>query len=555
MSNDSCSYDVAQTMNDQNLYEKAFQQNPDLAKSALDPGSCKKYNKTTSSSASAAITVVTFDGGGRGTAKKKTNSNVTASSGCSAIAAQYALNASVTNALNCSVSDTNIKTLSKTSQIESLKLVLEDFTATEGVTINVNQNISNKGKVVDFTSSALQTNMASQVTQAVKGVQKAAQSTKDKNVNFSTPAAQKSLQDQVNAAVSSQSQTQTQNIIKSTISSIAQTTTTSITLKGFKTTSVNVSDIQNEANAFVVEAITKNIMGSMMTVTAKSDESSSQSDSQKTSVTGKSSKDGSSDGGSIFLFCALLLGLAGFSIIKVPKKIRATCFYISLLSFFLILLIDHKDNKVLLWISVFLFAIGLIVNVKRWDIGNNMVIGGGISSQILPFPKPITEQQQQQQQPQVQQTGIYKPSTVSDDVNNPLRRRQNAKVHLAKKSPLKTNPYRARTTVTPHFTPSIRKQQRPQPQVQQTGIYKPSTVSDDVNNPLRRRQNAKVHLAKKSPLKTNPYRARTTVTPHFTPSIRKQQRPQPQPQPQQPQPRPQHNNDKQLLFRKSNEFC
>jgi hypothetical protein len=71
MSNDSCSYDVAQTMNDQNLYEKAFQQNPDLAKSALDPGSCKKYNKTTSSSASAAITVVTFDGGGRGTAKKK----------------------------------------------------------------------------------------------------------------------------------------------------------------------------------------------------------------------------------------------------------------------------------------------------------------------------------------------------------------------------------------------------------------------------------------------------------------------------------------------------
>ena len=157
---------------------------------------------------------------------------------------------------------------------------------------------------------------------------------------------------------------------------------------GFKTTSVNVSDIQNEANAYVLDSITKNIMGSTLTVTAKTDESSKQTDSQKTSVTGKTDGKSNSDTASLVLFFIMLISLIMFSVIQLPNKIRSISFYLSFLFFCIILLVDHKNHKVILWLSIVLYAIGLIVNVKKWKIGDNILIGGGFSRSILPYPKP-----------------------------------------------------------------------------------------------------------------------------------------------------------------------
>ena len=98
----------------------------------------------------------------------------------------------------------------------------------------------------------------------------------------------------------------------------------------------------------------------------------------------------------------MFLGLVGFSLIEAPKKIRAGCFYLACLMFLIILIADHSKNSVVLWLSIVAFAIGCIVNVKEWKVSNSMMIGGGFSDGILPYPKKqdyYDSQRDQQRQP------------------------------------------------------------------------------------------------------------------------------------------------------------
>ena len=151
--NDSCSYDVNKTLNDQSLYEKAFNTNPDLAKNSIDPGSCKKSNKTlsteTNSSSSTTVIAVTDFGGGGGKSKSNSSStsqyNATSSQGCASVAAQYATNLSVQNGLSCAVNNTKTDIKSGVSQVEELTIDLENFT-TGAITIKSGQGMKATGK-------------------------------------------------------------------------------------------------------------------------------------------------------------------------------------------------------------------------------------------------------------------------------------------------------------------------------------------------------------------------------------------------------------------------
>jgi hypothetical protein len=483
MSSDSCSADYGSLMNDQNLYEKAFNTNPDLAKKSIDPGSCKKSNvtasTTTNTKSSTQVTVITGMGGGRGTSKSSTNStsqyNATSSQGCAAVAAQYALNLAVNNGLNCAVSNT--KTDAKTSgrQVQTMTITIEDAVIGGNLKITGNQKSSMSGQIIDFSSQTLQQNMASQVQTQLKNLQSSSQKTSAKKLNFAPTGSQKLFSDAISGAVGSSTSNTTSNVIKNTITDLFQSQGTTIVLKGLNVKgNATIDEMQTEAESFVIKQIAQNVVGSMMTVKAENTSTNTQKSTQSTKVSGRKELKappvgGDSKGSSHFVFLLLMLiCLVGFSIIKVDPKIRAGCFYVAFLFFVILLILDHSKHKFVLWLSIILFVIGCIVNTKEWTINNDDTkIGGGFSDGILPFPKSGTtvvtlqknkgqtqkQQQQQsqrnqitkrqsqtrQQQPQVRQQNIYtnKPVTsVHKQMGvNPLRKNQQSQTSKQRQQP------------------------------------------------------------------------------------------------------------------------
>jgi len=440
MSSDSCSADYGSLMNDQNLYEKAFNTNPDLAKKSIDPGSCKKSNTTasttTNTKSSTTVVVVTDFGGGGGKSKSSTNStsqyNATSSQGCAAVAAQYAVNAAVNNGLNCAVSNTKTKAKTIGKQVQTMTITIENADIGGNLNIKGSQKSSMTGQIIDFSSQTLQQNMASQVQTQLKNLQSSSQKTQAKNLNFAPTGSQKLFSDAISGAVGSSSSTTTANVIKNTITDLFQSQGSTITLKGLKVKgNATIDEMQNEAEAFVIKQIAQNVTGSMLSVKTVNTSTNTQKSTQSTKVSGRKELKappvgGDSKGSSHFVFLLLMLiCLVGFSIIKVDPKIRAGCFYLAFLFFIILLILDHSKHKFVLWLSIIFFVIGCIVNTKEWNIDNDeFKIGGGFSDGILPFPKSGTtvitlqknkgmQQQQQQSQRKVRQQNIYTNKSVS----------------------------------------------------------------------------------------------------------------------------------------------
>lgn len=476
MSSDSCSADYGSLMNDQNLYENAFNSNPELAKKSIDPGSCKKSNTTASSTtntkSSTTVVVVTDFGGGGGKSKSSTNStsqyNATSSQGCAAVAAQYAVNAAVNNGLNCAVSNT--KTTAKTDgkQVQTMTITIENADIGGNLNITGGQSSTMTGQIIDFSSQTLQQNMASQVQSQLKNLQSSSQKTQAKNLNFAPTGSQKLFSDAISGAVGSSTSTTTSNVIKNTITDLFQSQGTTITLKGLKVKgNATIDEMQTEAEAFVIKQIAQNITGSMMTVKTVTTSTNTQKSTQSTKVSGRKELKAPPVGGdskgssSHFVFLLLMLiCLVGFSIIEAPPKVRAGCFYVAFLFFVILLILDHSKHKFVLWLSIILFVIGCIVNTKEWTINKDGdKIGGGFSDGILPFPKSGTtvvtlqKNKGRQQQSQQNQASKRQSQTRQQQV-----RQQNKSMSSVHKHMM--NPLRKKQTQT-----------RQQPHVRQSQVY------------------------------------------------------------------------------------
>ena len=405
MSQNPCSQDYGNLMADQNLYEKALNQNPSLASQSIDPGSCQKTNTTSSTTlstntkSSTTVVVVTDFGGGGGKSKSTSNTketnqyNATSSKGCAAIAAQYCLQAAVNNGLNCAFNSTTSDTKSSANEDLSISIEISDSTIEGNLNIKDNQSGTIAGQVKNFNSSTLQSAMASNVQTQLKNLQSSTQKTSATNVNFAPTGSQKSFNDTISGAVNSTSNQTISKIIAKTISGLklsegATVNLTGLTIKG----NANISEVQTAAESFIIQQITDNITSNMMTVKAVDTSTTTQKSTQSTKVSGRAPLSAiesslSKTSSHIILFGLMFLGLVGFSLIEAPKKIRAGCFYLACLMFLIILIADHSKNSVVLWLSIVAFAIGCIVNVKEWKVSNSMMIGGGFSDGILPYPK------------------------------------------------------------------------------------------------------------------------------------------------------------------------
>ena len=475
MSSDSCSADYGSLMNDQNLYENAFNSNPELAKKSIDPGSCKKSNTTasttTNTKSSTTVVVVTDFGGGGGKSKSSTNStsqyNATSSQGCAAVAAQYAVNAAVNNGLNCAVSKTKSTAKTDGKQVQTMTITIENADIGGNLSITGNQNSSMTGQIIDFSDQTLQQNMASQVHSQLKNLQSSSQTTQAKNLNFAPTGSQKLFSDAVSGAVGSSSSTTTAIVIKNTITNLFQSQGEKIVLEGIKVKgNATIDEMQTEAEAFVIKQIAQNVTGSMMTVKTVNTSTNTQKSTQSTKVSGRKELKappvgGDSKGSSHFVFLLLMLiCLVGFSIIKVDPKIRAGCFYVAFLFFVILLILDHSKHKFVLWLSIILFVIGCIVNTKEWSVGkDDTKIGGGFSDGILPFPKSGTtvvtlqKNKGRQQQSQQNQASKRQSQTRQQQV-----RQQNKSMSSVHKHMM--NPLRKKQTQT-----------RQQPHVRQSQVY------------------------------------------------------------------------------------
>ena len=482
MSSDSCSKDYGSLMNDQNLYEKAFNSNPDLAKKSIDPGSCKKSNTTasttTNTKSSTTVVVVTDFGGGGGKGKSSTNStsqyNATSSQGCAAVAAQYCVNAAVNNGLHCAVSKTKSKAKTEGKQVQTMTITINGANIGGNLSITGGQSSSMTGQIIDFSDQTLQDSMASKVQTQLNNLQSSSQKTQAKNLNFAPTGSQKLFSDAISGAVTSSSSTTTADVIKNTLTNLFQSqgdkiVLTGITVKGNAT----INEMQTEAEAFVIKQLTDNIVGSMMTVKTVNTSTNTQKSTQSTKVSGRkelkaSPVGGDSKGSSHFVFLLLMLiCLVGFSMIEAPAKVRAGCFYLACVLFLVLLLLDHSKHKLVLWLSIIFFVIGCIVNTKEWNLDNDeFKIGGGFSDGILPFPKSGTtiikkQKIQTQQGPQVSHNDIYGQASSSVQGKNAMRKQQGPKQKI---------------------------QTQKGPQISYNDIYRKSGSSVQGNNAMRKRQ-------------------------------------------------------------------
>lgn len=415
----TCGTSYEDMLSQEGLFNDSIKKNPEVAKSGLDPGSCKTSNTEDTAKASAGGPSIGSLKSGEvkasNTYKKQTTS------GCSAIALQYALNENLTNSLNCTCQNLQNESSSSASSTQTLTLKIQGSTFKGEVNMNFNQGATTDAKIINFTSASVQNQLKSSMKASLNSLNKAAQSKKVTGTNFTTPSAQKSLQSSVAAVVSSAAQTLDSDVMSKAIQSVCNVQDETLTIIGSTFDSnVNITSLQTSSIKFVVSNIAKAVVGSIMensnlstqiqkTVQTQKDESKKEDEAKKGS---------SAD----WIFLALLLvSLIFFSIDKEGKhynlpQYRFIAFWFSITCFLILLLISLKKKG--FWITGLVFVIlAIILNIFT-IAGKSVSWGNGMKyvfqyktyenncsdvdcTLILPKPKKSNQQSKQLSNPKM----------------------------------------------------------------------------------------------------------------------------------------------------------
>ena len=262
-SSTSCSYDYNKMINSENIYNKAIEMNPDLAKKGLDPGSCKtnSTSDTKSDNASAEGGDIWAGVGARAANSYSSDYNNDITSGCSAIAIQAALTEGMSNNLNCTCQDMQSSVKNKTGSYQTITVEIDNSTFDGPVTINNKQKSNLKSKMIDFTSSKVQTELWNSVKASINSLQKQMQNTKT-NTGFTTYSSQKSLAENINSTLQSASQTLSSSTVSNVINSLVSKQGDVVTISGdtFKST-LTINDMQSTVLDFISNTVAKSVVG------------------------------------------------------------------------------------------------------------------------------------------------------------------------------------------------------------------------------------------------------------------------------------------------------
>ena len=218
--------------------------------------------------------------------KSKTKSKTNQMSvGCEQVALQTQLSVALNSNTACSMSTAESSLSSDLLQENQIEIEIDKVSAKKDFNINIEQENKSKTKVFNFSSQAVQAQMVSSIQSTLSSFANSLQDTSNaisapagSPIMQANPQGQKSISDQVSAAINSTSQTQIAETVATTVSKIVQSNglklkVTSVNCAKFKidVKQINVNDyVIKSVNSAVVDSIFGGAVANSITATATS---------------------------------------------------------------------------------------------------------------------------------------------------------------------------------------------------------------------------------------------------------------------------------------------
>ena len=218
--------------------------------------------------------------------KSKTKSKTNQMSiGCEQVALQTQLSVALNSNTACSMSNAESSLSSDLLQENEIEIEIDKVSAKKDFNINIEQENKSKTKVFNFNSQAVQAQMVSSIQSTLSSFANSLQDTSNaisapagSPIMQANPQGQKSISDQVSAAINSTSQTQIAETVATTVSKIVQSNglklkVTSVNCAKFKidVKQINVNDyVIKSVNSAIVDSIFGGAVANSITATATS---------------------------------------------------------------------------------------------------------------------------------------------------------------------------------------------------------------------------------------------------------------------------------------------
>ena len=405
----SCSSQYSQMMGSEDVYNKAMKQNPQLAKDGLDPGSCKTSSTTNNESAEG---VDVFAGGG---AKESDDYSKDTSSGCSAVAIQYAMNEGMSNTLNCTCQSLQSDATNNIKDVEQIEIEFDNDSFKKNLKITNDQTSQTNVKMINFLSASVQNQLTNSAQSTINSFQQSTQNQKS-NANFTTPTAQKSLQDNINSTLQSAGQTVNSDTMSTVVNSLCEIKNSKLVFKDDTFMgNVDITNLQQSSLTYMAQNISKGLVGAVMKNSTLDTEISKTTQMQK-SVLDKKKKEESNFLKYILITLVFLIAITVFSIDKfknttIKPTYRTFAFWTAFVVMVLAMILENKAQG--FWITLLvLFILTIMINIKEFH-EKQIILGGGLHY-IIPKKSKTTTTSQTNGSPSTQSqstTTTTSPST------------------------------------------------------------------------------------------------------------------------------------------------
>jgi len=224
-------------------------------------GVSSDWNESAGAGGSGFITGISSSMGGSISHTKSTTDTQTAI-GCESVSVQSALNAQLTENLNCTLNQVIMSSDAYTQQGNDIQINLSNVTISGNFTENTNQTNTCTGKVANFANSDVQASLQVSVNMAAKSV--ASSLSNISATGIADPQGQLAFQNSVSSLNSLVSNNQIQNTVQNTIAQTCQknkdgTSLSNVTVSG----NVSLTLAQTNLNDYIISEIANSVMNTL----------------------------------------------------------------------------------------------------------------------------------------------------------------------------------------------------------------------------------------------------------------------------------------------------
>jgi hypothetical protein len=368
----------------ENIFAEALESDPALS-DALNVGSCETSRKEDDMKLCSGGSLLGMCMGGG----VETESVEAITKGCESVAIQHSLTAGLNKSLNCTANNLSNQTRASGSTIQQLNVVLKGRKMTGNIKANLMQTSSQDAKVIDFTSSEVQTEFDNTVKQTLNSFSELSQKQKSDS-EFASGDSQKMLQENVNAAIASTGKTNTSGIIKQVILDVVTIQGQDIIIDYEEVEGdIDITALQESYTSLVIDSITKSIVADVMKNSGLQEQVNSMKAAQESIKETQKEKNGQMTVGFVLLgllfFCCIIFSLHRVGHQYVLPAYRCASFWVSIM-LFLVLIFAFTDYYVVWGLAICILFFVMIINLMPEQLKENEIMSFGNGSKYIFAP-------------------------------------------------------------------------------------------------------------------------------------------------------------------------